>query len=107
MKGLGQGGDQEPDGHSDRAPEFLCGDKEMELTERAAMLLALRKLCSILFFNVLFLTLLAQNLWECYYIQPGRTIGYQSSSNSPAIPALRPGMQLSQIRSFVRTPKGN
>ena len=24
--GLGQGGDQEPDGHSDRAPEFLCGD---------------------------------------------------------------------------------
>ena len=25
-KGLGQGGDQEPDGHSDRAPEFLCGD---------------------------------------------------------------------------------
>jgi hypothetical protein len=26
VKGLGQGGDQEPDGHSDRAPEFLCGD---------------------------------------------------------------------------------
>ena len=25
-KGLGQGGDQEPDGHSDRAPEFLCGE---------------------------------------------------------------------------------
>jgi hypothetical protein len=25
-KGLGQGGDQEPDGHSDRAPEFLCAD---------------------------------------------------------------------------------
>jgi hypothetical protein len=25
-KGLGQGGDQEPGGHSDRAPEFLCGD---------------------------------------------------------------------------------
>ena len=25
-KGLGQGCDQEPDGHSDRAPEFLCGD---------------------------------------------------------------------------------
>ena len=25
-KGLGQGGDQEPDGHSDREPEFLCGD---------------------------------------------------------------------------------
>ena len=25
-KGLGEGGDQEPDGHSDRAPEFLCGD---------------------------------------------------------------------------------
>ncbi|CDR00190.1 unnamed protein product, partial [Oncorhynchus mykiss] len=25
-KGLGQGGDQEPDGHSDRAPEFLCED---------------------------------------------------------------------------------
>ena len=25
-KGLGQGGDQEPDGHSDRALEFLCGD---------------------------------------------------------------------------------
>ena len=24
-KGLGQGGDQEPDSHSDRAPEFLCG----------------------------------------------------------------------------------
>jgi hypothetical protein len=24
--GLGQGGDQEPDGHSDRAPEFFCGD---------------------------------------------------------------------------------
>ena len=25
-KGLGQGGEQEPNGHSDRAPEFLCGD---------------------------------------------------------------------------------
>ena len=25
-KGLGQGGNQEPDGHSDRAPEFQCGD---------------------------------------------------------------------------------
>ena len=25
-KGLGQGGDQKPDGHSDRALEFLCGD---------------------------------------------------------------------------------
>jgi hypothetical protein len=25
-KGLGQGGDQEPDGHSDRALDFLCGD---------------------------------------------------------------------------------
>ena len=24
-KGLGQGGDK-PDGHADRAPEFLCGD---------------------------------------------------------------------------------
>jgi hypothetical protein len=23
-KGLGQGGDQEPDDHSERAPEFLC-----------------------------------------------------------------------------------
>jgi hypothetical protein len=27
-KGLGQGGDKEPDGPSDRAPEFLCGDEE-------------------------------------------------------------------------------
>ena len=26
-KGLGQGGDQEPDGQSDRAVEFLCGDR--------------------------------------------------------------------------------
>ena len=26
VKSLGQRGDQEPDGHSDRAPEFLCGD---------------------------------------------------------------------------------
>jgi hypothetical protein len=25
-KGLGQGGEQEPNGHSDRAPEFLSGD---------------------------------------------------------------------------------
>ena len=25
-KGLGQEGDQETDGHSDRAPELLCGD---------------------------------------------------------------------------------
>jgi hypothetical protein len=25
-KGLGQRSDQEPDDHSDRAPEFLCGD---------------------------------------------------------------------------------
>jgi hypothetical protein len=24
-QGLGQGGYQKPDGHSDRAPEFLCG----------------------------------------------------------------------------------
>jgi hypothetical protein len=23
---LGQGGDQEPDGYSERAPEFRCGD---------------------------------------------------------------------------------
>jgi hypothetical protein len=27
IKGLGQGGDQKPDDHSDRAPEFLCGDR--------------------------------------------------------------------------------
>jgi hypothetical protein len=26
-KGLGQGGVQEPNGHSDRAPEFICGDE--------------------------------------------------------------------------------
>ena len=25
-KGLGQGGDKDPDGHSDRVLEFLCGD---------------------------------------------------------------------------------
>jgi hypothetical protein len=25
-KGIGQGGDQEPDGHSERAPKLLCGD---------------------------------------------------------------------------------
>jgi hypothetical protein len=25
-KDLGHGGDQEPDGHTERAPEFLCGD---------------------------------------------------------------------------------
>ena len=25
-KGLGQGGDQEPNAHADRAPEILCGD---------------------------------------------------------------------------------
>jgi hypothetical protein len=25
-KGLGQGGDQEPNGHSDKAPDFLCRD---------------------------------------------------------------------------------
>jgi hypothetical protein len=25
-RGLGQGDDQEPDGHTDRAPEFICGD---------------------------------------------------------------------------------
>ena len=25
-KGLGQGGDQEPDGYSDRASELVCGD---------------------------------------------------------------------------------
>jgi hypothetical protein len=25
-KGVGQGDDQERDGHSDRAPEFLCAD---------------------------------------------------------------------------------
>ena len=25
-RAFGQGGDQEPNGHSDRAPEFLCGD---------------------------------------------------------------------------------
>ena len=28
-KGHGQGGNQEPDGHSDRAPEFLCGNGTM------------------------------------------------------------------------------
>ena len=26
-KGLGQEGDLEPDGHSERVPEFLCGDR--------------------------------------------------------------------------------
>jgi hypothetical protein len=30
-KGLGQGGDQEPDGHSNRALEFLCGDERNPL----------------------------------------------------------------------------
>ena len=29
-KGLGLGGDQDPDGHSDRAPEFLCGTFQMD-----------------------------------------------------------------------------
>ena len=28
-KGLGQGGDQEPDSHSVRALEFLCGDRRI------------------------------------------------------------------------------
>ena len=35
-------------------------DSKMVLIEMAALLLVLRKLCSILFFYVLFLTLLAQ-----------------------------------------------
>ena len=35
----------------------------------------------------------------CYYIQPEITLGYQSGGNSPA---LRPGIRLSQIGSFVR-----
>jgi hypothetical protein len=26
QKALGQGGDQEPNGHSDRALEFICGN---------------------------------------------------------------------------------
>jgi hypothetical protein len=32
-KGFGQGGDQEPDGHSDRALKFLCGDRWENLPE--------------------------------------------------------------------------
>lgn len=35
----------------------------MALKDRAAVLLALRKLCNILFFYVLFLTLLAQEMF--------------------------------------------
>jgi NAD(P)H-dependent FMN reductase len=37
-----------------------------------------------------------------YYIQPWRTIGYQSGGNSPA---LRPGIQLSQSGSFFALPR--
>ena len=37
-------------------------------------------------------------------MQPEITFGYQSSGNSPA---LQPGIWLSQIGSFVRTPQGN
>ena len=35
-KSLRQGGDQEPDGYSDRAPDFLCGDGRKN-TERSLM----------------------------------------------------------------------
>jgi hypothetical protein len=37
-KGLGQGGDQEPDVHSDRAPEFLCIDGRTRKTTIPAAL---------------------------------------------------------------------
>jgi hypothetical protein len=40
---------------------------------------------------------------KCYYIQPGRNIGYQRDVN---LPALRPGIRLSQSRSFVCTSQG-
>jgi hypothetical protein len=36
-KGLGQGGDQEPNGHSDRDPEFLCGEPFRRTTISAAL----------------------------------------------------------------------
>ena len=38
---FGKGGDQEPDGHSDRAPEFLCGDgRTFQMGEPSTTILA-------------------------------------------------------------------
>ena len=48
-----------------------------------------------------FFTLLAQNVFLCYYIQPEITFGCQSGGNTPA---LRPEIRLSRIGSFVQTP---
>jgi hypothetical protein len=39
----------------------------------------------------------------CYYIQPGRTIGYQRDVN---LPALQLGIRLSQISAFVCISQG-
>ena len=68
-----------------------------------ASLQVLRKLCSILFFYVLFVTLLAQKTLSVITYNPGRTIEYQRDVILPAQPALRPGIRLSQSGSFVYT----
>jgi hypothetical protein len=55
--------------------------------EMAAVLLALRKLCSVVLKCIIFY-IISPEFLGCYYIQPG----YQSGGNSQALPVLQPGI---------------
>ena len=77
---------------------------KMAPIEMAASLLVLRIRCSI-FLCIISYIVSSENL-KCYYIQPGRTIGYQRDVNLPAQPVLQPGIRLSQSESFVCTSQG-
>ena len=72
----------------------LTFHSKMTPSDMAALLLA-PKQCCIFIFVLYFLH---------YYMQPEITFGYQSGGNSPA---LRTGIRLSRIRTFVRTHQGN
>ena len=70
---------------------------KMAQTDRAVVLPGLRK-CFVFRWVVSYI--ISPQDVVCYYIQPGITFGYRSGSNSPELPALRSGIQLSWIGSF-------
>ena len=76
---------------------------KMALTDMAALLLAPKQLCSISFFFCVISYTISPERFLSYNILPEITFGYQSGGNSPA---LRPGIRLFRIGSFVRTPQG-
>ena len=80
---------------------MLPGDK-MAQTDRAAVLLAPKQLCSILFFLCVIAYIINPELFGGYYIQLEITFGYQSGGNSPT---LHPRIRLSGMDPLFVAPR--